>query len=689
MYRPARTFLIVLSLGFSSLTYPCTSRAQTNTAVPIAAAARFSYADLQRLRRVDDVEISSDGEHIAYTVSGIDPQKDRSTESLWVLHVADAKAAPVNVPDAAAPAWSPDSQHLAVVRQGADGTSTLQLLRSDNLQPVNSFAVPSSPDNLVWAPDGKSLAFTLFVPERVAPSFLQKAVDTAEGEMAKPADAQWAPSVQVTQAARYRRDGGSWPKPGHTHLFVLSVSDGQVRQIGSEPFDDGDPSWMPDSRTLLFTSDRHPGVEHTSLTPSIYRTDLAGHIVQIGNAQGSCYTPSASPDGQWITYTEMPFRRVNYTRSDLYVMHADGTDAHQLATGMDRSLEGPQWAADGQGIYAEYADHGILRLGLFGLDGKARQLVAGLAGAFSISRNGAIAYTGKSPARPDGLKLQRVDAAPQSLTSLNDFLNQREIGKLVHLEARSSADGAAVEGWALLPPGASEKAKLPTIISMHGGPFGSDGPDWSSKFQLYAAAGYAVVYANYRGSTSYGTSFSEPANHDFPGLAYDDMMSITEEAIRHGFADPGRLFITGGSAGGQLTAWITGKTNRFRAAVAEKPVINLLSDALTTDQYLASPLFAEGNPWTREKELWAHSPLSLAGNIKTPMLFIVGEEDYRTPLDQTLQLYDALQLRTVPAALMRVPGAGHENLGSRPSQLVAEIAATLAWFHRYDLSPAH
>ena len=221
------------------------------------------------------------------------------------------------------------------------------------------------------------------------------------------------------------------------------------------------------------------------------------------------------------------------------------------------------------------------------------------------------------------------------------------------------------------------------------GPFGSDGPDWSSKFQLYAAAGYAVVYANYRGSTSYGAGFSEPANHNFPGLAYDDMMSITDEAIRRGFADPNRLFITGGSAGGELTAWITGKTNRFRAAVAEKPVINLLSDALTTDQYLASPIFDEGDPWTREKELWAHSPLSLADAMKTPTLLIVGEEDYRTPLDQALQLYDVLQLQGVPTALMRVPGAGHENLSSRPSQFAAEIAATLAWFHQYDLSPTH
>lgn len=684
-----RNRFFVLSIGLASLIEPYASLAQANTITQSAASTRFSYADLQRLRRVDDVELSADGKNIAYTVSGIDPLKDSLTESLWVLHVSHSQAAPVIVPGADAPAWSPDSKELAVVNHGPDGKSTVQLLRSDDLQLVRSFVVTSSPGNLVWAPDGKALAFTLFIPDEVEPSFIQKAVDAAEGELGKPAGAQWAPSVRVTQAAHYRQDGGSWPKPGHTHLFVLSVIDGQIRQIGSEPYDDSDPAWMPDSRTLLFTSDRRPEVEHTSRMPSIFKTDLAGHTVQVGNIQGSCYTPTASPDGKWIAYTEMPFRHVNYTNSDLYIMRADGSERQNIATGMDRSLMGPQWTADGQGVYAEYADHGIFRLGLFGVDGRRKELVAGIAGAFSISRNGDIAYTEQSSTRPDELMIRRAGLTSHRLTSVNDFLNQRELGKLVHVQTRSSADGVTVEGWALLPPNYSEQTRLPTIISMHGGPFGSDGPDWSSRFQLYAAAGYAVVYANYRGSTSYGTSFSEPANHDFPGAAYDDMMSITDEAIRHGFADPDRLFVIGGSAGGQLTAWITGKTNRFRAAVAEKPVINLLSNALTSDQYLASPLFVEGDPWTREKELWAHSPLSLAGTIKTPMLFIVGEEDFRTPLDQALQLYDALQLQTVPTALMHVPGAGHGNLGSRPSQLAAEIAATLAWFHRYDLSPAH
>ena len=647
---------------------------------------RFSYADLLRLQSVDDVKVSPDGERVAYTVSAIDLQEDRSTESMWVLQVRSKRTVQVALRSASAPAWSPNGQRLAVVSQSQNGKSAVTLLRADNLVAVQSFSVASAPTNLVWSPDGQSLAFTLLVPDVVHPSFLQEAVDGAEEKLGKPSDGRWALPVQLTQAARYRRDGGTWLGAGHEHLFVLSTVDGKVRQVGAESFDDLEPAWTSDSTSLLFTSDRRPERTHAVRELSIYKTNLAtGNTVRLTHARGNFGAPSVSPDGQWIAYTGYDARPVNYTRNDLYTMRADGTEPHRVAAQLDRDIYDPRWAADSRSLYAEYSDHGIFRLGLFGLDGEVKQLVSGIDAGFSISRGGDIAYAGSTPTGPNELRLKRTGVDPVVLTSLNAFLDHRKLAQLLHLEAKSSADGVRVEGWALLPAGASGHTRLPTILALHGGPFGSDGPNWSSAFQLYAAAGYAVIYVNYRGSTSYGTSFSEPANHNFPSCAFDDVMSIVDEGLRLGFVDPKRSFVTGGSAGGQLTAWITGKTKRFSAAVAEKPVINVLSDSLTTDQYLAAPDTDEGDPWTRDKELWAQSPLSLAGSMTTPMLFIVGEEDYRTPLDQTLQLYDALQLKNVPTALMRVPGAGHESLASRPSQFVAEIAATLAWFQEYAL----
>jgi dipeptidyl aminopeptidase/acylaminoacyl peptidase len=650
----------------------------------VSPTKRFSFADLQRLQSVGDVQISPNGESIVYAVRKIDIRHDSSEQTFWLLPLSGARV-PVSLPHVSAPSWSPDSHTLAVVNT-APGRSAVQLLRADTLQVVHDIPLSSSPEHLVWSPDGKSLAFTLFVPEENASSFLQQAVDNAEGDLTKPAGAQWAAPVQITQAAHYREDGGEWlpDERGHRHLFVLSTLNGVVRQVGSEPFDDGDPAWLPDGRTLLFTSDRRPGSEHMYRAPAIYMTDMSGHVTRLTKGDDSFHTPTPSPDGGWIAYIKTPRRLVNYTRSDLYIMHANGTEPHQLGEALDRDLSTLAWAPDSRGVYARFADHGIALVGLFDLEGHTKTLASGIGGSFSISKTGMIAYSGASAAGPNELMLQDHEKATQTLTSLNQFLKQCQLGKLLHLDLRSSADGVPVEGWALLPPGATASNKLPMILSLHGGPFGDDGPNWSSEYQLFAAAGYVVIYGNYRGSISYGSAFSEPANHGFPGVAYDDAMSLVDEGIRQGLVDPNRLFVTGSSAGGELTAWITGKTGRFRAAAAEKPVINEMSQSLTTDQYLASPLVDEGNPWDRERELWAQSPLSLVGSVTTPTLFIVGGQDFRTPIGETLQMYDAIQLRGIPTALLRAPGSGHGNLRTRPSESTAIIAATLAWFRMYD-----
>ena len=664
--------LVILSLSLAM---------HAQTAAPVK---RFGFADLQHLQSVGDVQISPDGRAIVYSVSTVDTKYDRSDRRFWIVRLPDARI-PVALPHISGPSWSQDGQMLAVVN-GNSGRYTVQLLSGDTLEVVRKFTVPSSPGTLVWSPDGKSLAFTLFVPKKDAPSFLQQAVDTAEGDLEKPAGAQWAAPVQITQSAHYREDGNGWLQSGsgHRHLFVLSTINGILRQMGSQPFDDSEPAWSANGKALFFTSDRRPGHEHMYPVPAIYMTDMSGHATRLTHGNDFFFAPKPSPDGKWVAYIRIPSRQASYTRSDLYVMHTNGTEPRQLAAYLDRDLSAVSWAADAQAVYAKFANHGISYVGLFDLEGYSKTIASGIGGRFSISRTGAIAYSGQRADGPNELMLQDHGKAPETLTSLNQFLRQRQLGKLVHLDARSGADGIPVEGWALLPPGHTGRGKLPMILALHGGPFGDDGPFWSSEYQLFAAAGFVVVYGNYRGSISYGSAFSEPANHDFPGLAYDDAMSLVDQAIRQGLVDPNRLFVTGSSAGGELTAWITGKTSRFRAAAAEKPVINEVSESLTSDQYLGASLIYGGDPWTREKDLWAHSPLSLASSVTTPTLFIVGEQDFRTPIDETLQMYDALQLRDIPTALLRAPGTGHGNLRTRPSQSTAIIAATLAWFHKYD-----
>ena len=649
----------------------------------------FAFPDLQRLQSVTDAVISPDGGHVAYTVAADNVLADTIADSLWVLNLSDQHARPRQLHNASEPAWSPSGAELATVQTEAAGQCAIAIWSNGSFQKLHSFSTPCSPSRLAWSPDGKQLVFTLFVAEEGDSSFLDKAIVSAETTLTRPDDAHRAPAVEVTQIAHYRQDGGQLLKPGHRHLFVLSGENGRLQQIGAEPFDDDEPAWTPDGTHLLFTSDRRRESSRSVQLPAVYITDLVGHAVRLTEGPTSCNHPVMSPDGRHIAYTAIPNRKANYTRSDLYVMDADGSQPQHLGADLDRDIYPPVWSADSRSLIARYDDHGIGYLERFRTNGTRERLLSGVGSRFSVATSGTIAYLAKSSVAPDDLAVSERGQTRTNLTGINGFLQARELAQPLHLLAHSAADGREVEAWVLLPTHAPPQTRFPTIFAMHGGPFGSDGPDWSSTYQLFAAAGYAVVYANYRGSTSYGSAFSEPANKDFPGLAYADMMSVADEAVRQGVAAPERLFLYGGSAGGQLTTWITGKTTRFRAAVAEKPVVNVLSNALVTDQYLGALYFAGGEPWNLEQALWRQSPLSLAGAIKTPTLFVVGEKDYRTPLDETLQLYDALQLQGIPTALMRVPGAGHESLGRRPSQRVAELAAELAWFRRYDSVPQH
>jgi dipeptidyl aminopeptidase/acylaminoacyl peptidase len=201
---------------------------------------------------------------------------------------------------------------------------------------------------------------------------------------------------------------------------------------------------------------------------------------------------------------------------------------------------------------------------------------------------------------------------------------------------------------------------------------------------LYAAAGYAVLYTNPRGSTSYGAEFANLIHHKYPGDDYGDLMASVDAAIAAGHVDGDNLFVTGGSGGGVLTAWTVGKTDRFKAAATQKPVIDWASFALTADNpaFFAKYWFGK-MPWEDPQGYWARSPLSLVGNVKTPTLVVVGSEDYRTPVSEAEQYYAALQLRGVPTALVKVPGAGHGTIAARPSQAAAKAAAILAWFDKY------
>ena len=249
----------------------------------------------------------------------------------------------------------------------------------------------------------------------------------------------------------------------------------------------------------------------------------------------------------------------------------------------------------------------------------------------------------------------------------------------------SSADGAEIMGWVAYPPGYQEGEAYPLILEIHGGPHTAYGPVFSAEVQLFAAAGYVVLYANPRGSTSYGEPFANLIDKAYPGNDVPDLLSGVELLVSQGIADPQRLYVTGGSGGGVLTAQLIGVTDRFRAAAVGKPVINWTSFMLAADiGPVIYPYWFGELPWENPDIYWERSPLSHVGEVETPTLVLVGNEDERTPVFESEQYYNALQIRGIDSRLVRIKGAAHSIAAASPSRLLQKVGHILAWFEEHD-----
>ena len=426
----------------------------------------------------------------------------------------------------------------------------------------------------------------------------------------------------------------------------------------------------------------------------MYRVSLAGGEPQaLTTRNGPDANPRPSPDGRSIAFIGFDDHLKGFEQSALYVMDGNGGGARQIAPALDRSIDDFAWSADGRSIVASYQQAGRVTVARIGLDGRVTPITHDVGGGgldrpyaggdFSVARNGTIAFTTDSPSRPAELAIVSGGKTRQ-LTRLNELsLAGKTLGTLREI-AVTAPDGGRVPSWILLPPGHVEGKPVPTILEIHGGPYAAYGPGFSTDYQLYAAAGYAVLYTNPRGSSGYGQAFADGIEKTYPASNYDDLMAAVDASVAAGYADSKNLFVTGGSGGGILTAWIIGKTNRFNAAAAQKPVINWTTQVLTADLVPFFGRYWMGSlPWENYQSYWARSPLSLMANVKTPTLVVVGSEDYRTPVGEAEQLYAALKLVKVPTMLVKVPDASHGGIAARPSQSAAKASAIIAWFDKY------
>lgn len=645
----------------------------------------FTGADLFNLEAAADPQISPDGRTVVYVRRANDIMSDRTRSTIWAIDVASGAQTPlVTGPGGQGqPRWSPDGSKLAYVASSDDkGGAQLYVRWMRSGATARITGLPAAPHAIAWSPDGRRLAYAMFVPDQ--PARLGKAPDKPEG-------ANWAEPLQVIDSVIYRTDEGGYEKPGYEQIFWVPADGGAPTQLTFGARNAGGPlSWSRDGRAVVFSAVRGDDWQREVVDSEVYEVSIDDMQVRaLTHRKGPDAQPVVSPDGRSIAWVGFDDRYLGYQNLRLSVMNRDGSGARVLTAGLDRSVGDPVWAADGRSLFVDHDDHGSRRVVRVGLDGSIRTVAEHLTGSdfdrpytggsFSVAGDGTIAYTSGTPLRPADVWIARGGSA-RPLTHLNQALAGKTLGQVQHLQV-TAFDQLPIDAWLVTPPDFDPHRKYPLILEIHGGPFAAYGPSFASDDQLYAAAGYVVLYVNPRGSTSYGEEFANRIDKAYPGHDYDDLMSAVDAAIGKGFIDPQRLFVTGGSGGGVLTAWIVGKTDRFAAAAVQKPVIDWSSFVLTSDitPYFSRYWFGKF-PWEDPAGYWARSPLSLVGNVKTPTLVVVGSEDFRTPDSEAEQYYSALQLRGVPAALVKVPGANHEGLAARPSQSAAKASAILAWF---------
>ena len=654
---------------------------------PTPAADRFGLRDIFELERATQPAISPDGSRIVFARSGFDIMKDRAQSTLWIIDADGNNLRPLLTPgrSAGAPRWSRDGSRLAFVST-TNGTSQIFIRWMDDGQEAMLTHLREAPGALAWSPDGRWIAFSMFIPETPKP-FVELP--------SMPEGADWGPPIKFIDQLNYRADGQGYLRSGHEHLFLLPVEGGTPRQLTSGPFDHGLPQWTPDGSALLFSANRHPDGEYDPNNSEIYQVSVAtGAITVLTDRHGPDQEPTISPDGRTIAYTGFDDRYQGYQVARLYLMNRDGTGSRLVSGRFDRDVGNLNWGSDGRGLYFQYDDLGDTKVAFMSLTGEVTDLASGVGGldlgrpysgaAYSVASTGRIAFTHTAPDHPADLAVSARGEPVRRLTRLNDDLfGAKKLGRVEELWWQSSFDQRRVQGWIVTPPDFDPAKKYPLILEIHGGPFANYGTRFTSEIQLYAAAGYVILYSNPRGSTSYGEEFGNLIHHDYPNHDYEDLMSGVDAVIAKGYVDSGNLFVTGGSGGGVLTAWIVGHTDRFRAAVVAKPVINWYSFVLNADQPgFFYKYWMPGYPWENLEHYMRRSPISYVGNVTTPTMLMTGEVDWRTPSSEAEQFYAALRIRKVPTAMVRIPDASH-GIAQKPSNLVAKVAYILGWFEKY------
>ena len=695
-------------------------------ASPASAQKRnITEKDLFNFVWIGDPQISPDGSRVAFVRVTVNEKKDGYNTAIWSVSPSTGETHQLtNGTRDSSPRWSPDSKYLTFVRvTEKDGRPDqpqlfmLAMAGGDSFQFTN---LPRGASQPQWSPDGKTIGFVNGAnPEEIAKMAPRPTAEASPSpsptDAKKPEDHE--SDVRVITRAVYRANGAGYLDTKHPqHLWIVAAprtGDEKVtpRQLTTGRYDDGNVTWARDSAQIYFTSDHTDEPYYELPSTAIYAISVTGgepkKLTSFDMGTGAF---SVSPNGKQLAFYASVNKPVqSYTEPDLWVIDiADNAQPRNLTTTFDYDVGSglggdntapragggnpPIWTADGRSIIAVYGKEGKASLGAFDVaTGKETDVTSGNQAVVSFR---ALPDASKfvllisTPTRiGDLFWIDKPGAEQKQLTHFNDelfsHLNISEPEEIWY----TSFDGKKVQAWVQKPPDFDPNKKYPLILNIHGGPHTAYGFIFDHEFQWMAAKGYVVLYPNPRGSTTYGQEFGNVIQYNYPGDDYKDLMVGVDEVLKRGYIDANKLGVTGGSGGGLLTNWTIGHTTRFAAAVSQRDIASWSDWWYSADFTLFQATWFKAAPFEDPEDYKARSPLTYINNVKTPLMLILGEADYRTPPGAGgEEMFRALKYKKIPTVMVRFPNESHElSRSGQPWHRIERLQHIVGWFDHWLL----